>query len=118
VRTIWAWTSAHLRRPDGLLISHADGAGKVLDAESAADADTLAAYALLRYHGPDEDELHDACRKLSAAVFDSESTIASGAPVILAGPWAKDQQVVNPSYWMPAIFSALGRFTASDCSLI
>jgi endoglucanase len=111
VRTIWGWTSAHLRRPDGLLISHADGSGKVIDAQSAADADTLTAYALLRYRGPDEDALHDAGQKLSTAVLDGESATASGAPVLLAGPWAKQQQIVNPSYWMPAIFSALGRFT-------
>lgn len=111
VRTIWAWTRAHLRRPDGLLISHADSSGKPVDTQPAADADTLAAYALLRYRGPDQDMLHDAGRKLSTAVLDGESTTASGAPVILAGPWALQHQVVNPSYWMPAIFAALARFT-------
>ena len=113
-RTIWAWTSAHLHRPDGLLISHTDGSGKVEDPQSAADADTLAAYALLRYRGPDEDALHDAGRRLSAAVLDGETTTVSGAPVLLAGPWAKQRQVVNPSYWMPAIFTALGRYTDDD----
>lgn len=113
-RTIWAWTSAHLRRPDGLLSAHADGSGKVIDAQSATDADTLAAYALLRYRGPDQDALHDAGRKLSTAVLDGESTTVSGAPVLLAGPWAKGQQIVNPSYWMPAIFTALGQLTGDD----
>lgn len=111
VRRIWSWTNGHLRRPDGLLISHTESSGNVVDAQSAADADTLAAYALLRYRGPDEDALHSAGRKLSTAVLAGESTTASGAPVILAGPWAKQQQVVNPSYLMPAIFTALARFT-------
>jgi endo-1,4-beta-D-glucanase Y len=113
-RAIWAWTMAHLHRPDGLLISHADSSGKALDTQSAADADTLTAYALLRYRGPDQDALRDAGRKLSTAVLDGETTTASGAPVLLAGPWAKQQQVVNPSYWMPAIFTALGQLSGDD----
>lgn len=112
-RSIWSWTSAHLRRPDGLLISHANGSGGVVDQQSATDADTLAAYALLRYTGPDKGALHEAGRHLAAAVLDGESTTHAGDPVLLAGPWAKAMSppVVNPSYLMPAVFAALGRFT-------
>lgn len=116
VRTIWSWTKAHMQRPDGLLISHLNGSGAVQDSQPAADADTLAAYALLRYTGEDEETLHDAGRRLAAAVLGEESTIISGAPLPLAGPWAKAMSppVVNPSYWMPAVFAALGRFTGND----
>lgn len=116
VRTIWSWTSAHLRRSDGLLSSHASGSGDVEDQQSAADADTLAAYALLRYSGPDEDTLHDAGRRLAAAVLDGESTTGAGGIVLVAGPWAKAKSppVVNPSYLMPAVFAALGRYTGDE----
>lgn len=116
VRAVWSWTHAHLTRPDGLLISHANASGGVIDPQSAADADTLAAYALLRYAGSGEDELHDAGRAVAAAVLDHESTTLGGAPVVLAGPWAKQMSppVVNPSYWMPAIFAALGRRTGDE----
>ncbi len=121
-RTIWSWTDAHLRRSDGLLISHANGSGGVEDQQPATDADTLAAYALLRYTGPDEDTLHDAGRRLADAVLDGESTtlagdsVLAGDPVLVAAPWAlaMSPPVVNPSYWMPAVFAALGRFTGDD----
>ena len=49
VRTIWSWTSAHLGRPDGLFAWHATGSRRIEDPHSAADADVLIAYALLRY---------------------------------------------------------------------
>lgn len=116
VRRIWSWTSEHLRRPDGLLISHTDGSGRVQDAQSAADADTLGAYALLRYSGPDQGALHDAGRRLAAAVLDGETTTVGDSPVVLAGPWAKAMSppVVNPSYWMPAVYAALGHFTGDE----
>src|SRR5690242_16597277 len=57
VRRIWSWTDTHLRGSNGLLISHTSGSGAVQDPHPAADADTLAAYALLRYTGPDKDSL-------------------------------------------------------------
>ena len=50
--TIWSWTRDHLLTPEGLLSFHADGQGKILDPQPAADADVLAAYAS-RYDGPD-----------------------------------------------------------------
>jgi endoglucanase len=113
VRDIWSWTNAHLRRRDGLLMSHTDGSGRVEDSQPAADADTLAAYALLRYSGPDQDALHNAGRQLAAAVLDGETSTVGGVPVVLAGPWAKAMSppVANPSYWMPAVYTALARFT-------
>ncbi|MHB1576606.1 MAG: glycosyl hydrolase family 8, partial [Candidatus Dormibacteria bacterium] len=51
VRRIWGWTSAHLLQPDGLLAYHATAQGVLLSHQSATDADTLAAYALLHYRG-------------------------------------------------------------------
>lgn len=114
--TIWRWTAQHLRRGDGLLAFHATVAGQVEDSQSATDADVLAAYALLRYRGPDADELNRAGRDMANAVLDVESVSVAGAPVLVAGPWAKSSgpPVVNPSYWMPSVFAAIARYTGDD----
>ena len=114
VRTVWSWTAAHLRRPDGLFAWHATGSGKVEDPQSATDADVLIAYALLRYTGPDQTALHAAGRQVAGAVFANESVaLPNGAPLLVAGPWAKSktQATVDPSYLMPGVFQALARFT-------
>lgn len=114
--TIWRWTAQHLRRTDGLLAFHATGTGQVLDPQSATDADVLAAYALLRYRGPDADQLNQTGREIARAVLDIESLSVDGAPVLVAGPWAKTSTppVVNPSYWMPSVYDAIGRYTGDD----
>jgi endoglucanase len=111
-RTIWQWTAAHLRRPDGLLAFHADGNGQIQDGNAAADADVLAAFALLRYTGDDEANLHAQGRDLARAVLGHETVPVSGEPAVVAGNWATaTPPTVNPSYWMPGVFTALGRYT-------
>lgn len=116
VPTIWAWTRTHLQRPDKLLSWHADASGRVLDQESASDADILAAYALLRYRGERSSELHSAGKQLAAAVLSSESHTIAGVPIPLAGPWAvaQDQPKVDPSYWMPGVYSGLAKLTGDQ----
>jgi endoglucanase len=111
--TIWGWTSKHLQRPDGLLAFHAMGDGSVTDDHAAADADILAAFALLRYQGAGATNLHRDGSRLASAVMAVETTaLPNGVPVILAGPWAKGPPpVVDPSYWMPPIFRALATIT-------
>ena len=112
VDRIWRWTRSHLERRDGLLAFHADSTGHVLDDQAAADADTLAAYALLRAEGPEADSLRSDGRRLAAAVLDQETFRDDrGRTVLAAGPWAVDSQVVNPSYWMPTVFTALAHDT-------
>jgi endo-1,4-beta-D-glucanase Y len=47
-------------------------------------------------------------------VLTSEAVVLpGGAPLIVAGPWAKSTAppTINPSYLMPGIFEALGRLT-------
>ena len=117
VRTIWSWTSAHLRRGDGLFAWHANGDGQLLNEQSASDADILIAYALLRYRGADQAKLNDAGRAVAQAVLANESvTQPDGAPLVVAGPWAKltSRPIVDPSYLMPSIFVALGRLTGDQ----
>jgi endoglucanase len=111
-RSIWQWTAAHLRRSDGLLAYHADANGQIQDGNSAADADALTAYALLRYRGDDEAKLQAQGKQLARAVLDHESVSVDGEPAVVAGNWATaTPPTVNPSYWMPAVFAALGRYT-------
>jgi endoglucanase len=113
VRTVWSWTAAHLRRADGLLKYHASGSGEILDDQSAADADVLAGYALLRYRGPDEARLHADGKQLAHAVLEGETVAGPAGPVVVAGPWATGTEppTVNPSYLMPSVFEALGTLT-------
>jgi endoglucanase len=114
-RTIWSWTSRNLPGKHGLVASRATGSGQVQDTNSAADADVLLAYALLRYSGPDQDALHAAGRRMAETVLAVESVPVGGAPVLLAGPWAKSPGgsfgSVDPSYWMPSVFRAIAHYT-------
>jgi endoglucanase len=116
VNTIWSWTAAHLQRSDGLLKYHATGTGQIEDANPAADADALAAYALLRYSGADQARLRAAGRRIADAVLAHESVTSGGAVVVAAGTWATHTTptTVNPSYLMPGVFSALAKLTGDD----
>ena len=117
MRTIWSWTKAHLGRPDGLFASHADGTGRIEDSHSATDADTVIAYALLRYTGPDQDALHEAGRRVAKAVLANESvSLSDGTWLPVAGPWAKSTTppIVDPSYLMPGVFAGLASLTGDD----
>jgi endoglucanase len=113
-RTIWDWTKAHLPGKHGLVASRADSNGQVQDANSAADADVLIAYALLRYGGTDASTLHADGRRLADAVLGAESVTVGGRPVIVAGPWATSPPRVDPSYWMPSVFRALAHYTGDQ----
>jgi endoglucanase len=111
--TIWAWTKDNLVRPDGL-ISFLWANGKVTDPEPASDADVDAARALLvascRFKRP---ELKDEALKLATAILSLETADFQGSPVLVAGPWAAKRNpiVINPSYFSPATFAALGNAT-------
>ncbi|HUA44607.1 MAG TPA: glycosyl hydrolase family 8 [Solirubrobacteraceae bacterium] len=115
VRTIWSWTAERLGNSDGLLASHASGNGQVDDPHSATDADVLIAYALLRYTGRGQRALRREGRRIANAVLSEESvTLPDGAPLLVAGPWAKATKTVDPSYLMPSVFAAIGGLTGDD----
>jgi endoglucanase len=110
--TIWGWTKDNLVRPDGL-ISFLWANGKVTDPEPASDADVDAARALLvascRFKRP---ELKDEALQLANAILTQETADFQGSPVLVAGPWARKQPItLNPSYFSPATFAALGNET-------
>jgi endoglucanase len=94
---VWAWTDQHLRRPDGLLSWHWAG-GRVVDPQTAADADLDTAHALkLASRRFREPGLARESRRMADAMRGAE--IRDG--VVTAGGWARDQGVLNPSYVDP-----------------
>jgi endoglucanase len=100
---IWGWTRTHLRRDDGLLSWRWAG-GRVADPQPSADADLDAAHALrlasARFRAP---ALARTARAMADAMRGAE--IRDG--VVMAGPWAVDRGVVNPSYDDPRGLQAL-----------
>ena len=105
---VWDWTRTHLRRPDGLLAWRwADG--HVVGREPAADADLDAARALsLAAERFGEPSYREASRALMRAIVRGETAWAADRTVLVAGSWARDPAVVNPSYWSPRAYQQLG----------
>jgi endoglucanase len=101
---VWKWTREHLQGSDGLLAWRWQD-GRVVDAEPAADADLDAARALLlaarRFGRPGYER---AGRALGEAI----RTGMTDGDVLLAGRWAHDGRIVNPSYFSPRAFDVLG----------
>ena len=101
---VWTWTRANLRRDDGLLAWRWDD-GRVADPEPAADADLDAARALMlaadRFGEP---RYADEGRALGRAIAEHETHDG----ILVAGAWARGRGVVNPSYWSPRAYEALG----------
>ena len=113
-RTIWSWTERHLRLVDGLFAWMATGNGRVESTQSATDADVLMAFALLRYKGSASTSMHRAGRSVARDILSNESVkLPSGHTVLVAGPWAKNTSppIVDPSYFMPAVFHDLALLT-------
>jgi endoglucanase len=104
----WSWASANLRRPDGLFASRwQDGA--VLDQTPATDADLDIARALLVGAGRfDEPRYRRQGLSVGAAILEHEVAEVAGRDVLVAGPWAAGAGTVNPSYFDPRSFAALG----------
>jgi endoglucanase len=107
---VWGWTKGNLRQPDGLLAWHWED-GKVVDTHSAADGDLDAAWALLRAarrFGAREYRAEGL--KLASAILEHETVSLAGRSLLVAGDWATTfPAVVDPSYFSPAAFTALGR---------
>jgi endoglucanase len=105
---VWNWTRANLQRRDGLLAWRWAG-GRVADREPAADADLDAARALLvasRRFG--ERSYRVEGLRIGRAVLAGTTARRSGRLLLAAGPWARGAGVVNPSYFSPRAYRALG----------
>jgi endoglucanase len=107
--TVWRWTRRNLQRPDGLLSWHWSG-GRVADPQPATDGDLDAARALLlagrRFGRP---AYRRAGLRIGRGVLAHETTTVGGRLVLVAGPWARDRRVVDPSYHSPRAIAALRR---------
>lgn len=107
----WRWAQEHLQRDDGLLSWHWKDE-KVVDPSSAADADVDAARALVlagRRFGASE--LTKAGVDLARAVLEHETVRVEDQLVLVAGPWAVEPRIVNPSYLAVCAFDDLEEAT-------
>jgi endoglucanase len=105
---VWRWTRRNLQRDDGLLSWHWV-AGRVADPQSATDADLDAARALLlaaaRFDRP---SYRRAALRIGRGILAHETATVGERLVLVAGPWARDRRVIDPSYSSPRAFAALG----------
>jgi len=114
VRAVWmrddatfgrvlAWTETHLRRPDGLHSWLWDPAtARVLDANSATDADIDIAYALAMASVVfDRPAYATQARDVVRAIRTRASVTVSAGWFPSAGNWAGDERVINLSYFYP-----------------
>ncbi|MBS1883182.1 MAG: glycoside hydrolase [Actinobacteria bacterium] len=109
--SVWEWTRQNLRLPTGLLAWHWEG-GRVVESHSAADADLDAAWALLiaaRRFGAGHRYGAEGLA-LGHAILEHETVSLDGRSLLVAGNWANTfPAIVDPSYFSPAAFAALGR---------
>jgi endoglucanase len=106
---VWEWTRENLRQPNGLLAWHWED-GKVASNESAADADLDAAWALLLASERLGMRYRAEALELASDVLEHETVSLDGRSLLVAGDWATTfPAVVDPSYFAPGAFAALGR---------
>ena len=111
---VWSWTRDNLQRDDGLFAWRWQE-GRVVDESPAADADVDIASALASGADRFDDEgLRDEARRVAAAVLDHETATVDGAPVLVAGPWAVEDRVVNPSYGARCDYAALAALSGDS----
>lgn len=113
--TVWGWTQRHLQvRGDGVFASlWASGSG-VQDRNSASDADSDIALALIIAARRFTDPGYTAsARTVLAGVWSADVAEVAGMRVLTGGNWAtlEAQPVVNPSYFAPYAYRA---FAAAD----
>lgn len=106
---VWAWAQANLMRSDGMMAWHwQDGA--IVDDQPASDADLDAAHALFlaaRTFG-DPDYRADGS-DLARAIIEHSTVEVPGGRLLVAGPWARAERTINPSYFSPLAYSVLYR---------
>jgi len=105
---IWSWTRTHLQRGDGLLAWRWKD-GRIADRQAASDADLDAAHALVlagqRFGRP---ALRRDGGRIAAALLANETARGGdGRRLLVAGPWAVSEKIVNPSYFAPPAYAAL-----------
>jgi endo-1,4-beta-D-glucanase Y len=108
---IFAWAEANLRRPDGLYSwTWSARTGRLIDSNTAADGDQEIAFALiLAAHAFARPELAARARELLVAIRTHEAIEVPGGWFPVAGNWAVDERIVNPSYFIPYAYRDFAR---------
>lgn len=115
----WAWTKNNIQRTDNMLFAWEfeyeprKNEVKILDKNSATDADTDIAYSLLLAGEKWNDEiLKREGEKIVASIWDNETALIRGKRHITAGNWAenKDAVIINPSYFSPYAYSLFSKY--------
>jgi endo-1,4-beta-D-glucanase Y len=110
--SIWTWTRDQLQRDDGL-VSWRWVDGRVADVNSATDADLDIARALLLAADKFGREPYAVeGRRIANAVLDLETVQVADRRVLVAGPWATADGVVNPSYLARCDFDEFAQATS------
>jgi endoglucanase len=111
---VWAWTHRNLQRPDGLFAWRWQD-GRITDDNPAPDADLDIVTALVAAGNRfDRQELVDEARRIADAVIRHETTTVDGRLTLVAGPWARADRVVNPSYLARCDYDDLAEVTGDD----
>lgn len=101
---VFRWTEDHLARDDGLYswLWSPEGGGRILDSNTATDADQEIAWALdLAADAFDRPEYRERAREIVRAVRLQTSVEVPGGWFPVAGDWAVEDRIVNPSYFVP-----------------
>ena len=118
---VWAWTKENLQRKTDHLFSWKFNYSpdtlkvRISDRNSATDADTDIAYALLKAGEDWKNSKHIAEAKLIIKdLWEIETASASGQRNVLAGSWAnkKDSAILNPSYFSPFAYRLFAKYDA------
>ncbi len=117
--TVWRWTAQNLQRPSDDLFAWrfeylpASNTIRILDQNSATDADTDIAYALFLAGSAwnRQDYLADALA-ISDDIWRLETVAVGNRRLITAGNWANSSQatVLNPSYFSPVAYRTFAAF--------
>ena len=106
------WTQRHLARPDGLYSwrwTAAEG-GKLLDTNTAADADQEIALALIiAAHAFDDPRLLERARHIVRAIRRHERIDVENGWFPAAGNWAVEERILNLSYFLPYAYPYFAR---------
>ena len=113
-RSVWAWTASHLQRADGLLAWRWSD-GDVVDDGAATDADLLTAWALgLAGTRFGDDALTREAKRVADSVLTLETVSLQPGRMLVAGPWATTDAVINPSYFVLRAMSQLWWITGDS----
>jgi endoglucanase len=112
--TVWEWTRENLQRDDGLF-SWRWADGDVADREAAADADVDIAHALaLAIDRFGMHDLQSELDRISKSILDDETVRVNDNLVLVAGPWARGDRIINPSYFSPCAYDVLAHATGDQ----